>query len=145
MNIKQRLIFTAVFMFALLPLIFVSPAAAAFNLFGQACDPNNSDSNNPACQQAAGQSGSNADNPISGPHGIIQEAANIFALVAVVAALILIVYSGFVFVTAGGTRAGDNSSRARNARSTLTSAITGLIIVALAWTIVTYINTRIIH
>lgn len=131
--------------FLLLFLINQSPAnvSAQQNLFKDACSTGEP-SQSPVCRQVAQQKNDN-DNPVTGPRGIIQQAANVFALVTVVAGLILIVYSAFVFVTAGGTRAGDNSSRARQARSTLTSAVVGIIVVSFAWLIVTFVNTRIIH
>lgn len=131
---------------ACLPIyIAAAPASAGWNPFQQACDPAaTNNTNNNVCAAANGQNGS-TNNPISGPHGAIQEATTVFALVTIIGGIIIAVYSGIVFVTAGGARAGDNASRARNARTTLISAITGIVIAALAWTIVTYVNTQINH
>lgn len=116
-------------------------AASDNNLFDPACQAS---TDNNVCNSASDQNGS-TNNPVSGPHGVIQEATTVFALVTIVGGTIIAIYSGIVFVTAGGARAGDNSSRARNARTTLISALTGIAIAALAWTIVTYVNTQINH
>src|SRR4051812_34780011 len=123
--IKYVLILVAVFGF-----LSLSAKTYAYDPLDAACK--NAAGNSPACQQNDNTTGQLATNPISGPKGVIQEAATVFTLVAVIGALITIVYSGFVFVTAGGSRAGDNSTRARNARTTIISAATGIIIVSFA-------------
>ncbi len=115
---------------------------AADDLFNQACKTAPTST---ACQQVDTQKKSGNNNPVSGTRGILQDATNIFAMVAGTAGLLMLVYSGFVYVTAGGARAGDNATRAREARTTMVSAVTGIIIVALAWTIISYINSNIIH
>ncbi|KKU20152.1 MAG: hypothetical protein UX30_C0003G0027 [Candidatus Saccharibacteria bacterium GW2011_GWA2_46_10] len=142
------------FRFKLLSLIILSlfaffifaPKTSAEDLFEDACKTGAAQSS-PACQQVQEQKAS-GQNPIAGPDGILQQVANVFALVAAVGGTILIVYGGYVFVTAGGSiggqRATDSPTRARQARSIITSALTGMVIVAFAWLIVTFINTRII-
>lgn len=122
--------------------VFSSSLQAQSDFFDEACSTGNS-KNSPICKQVDQQNKTN-ENPISGPRGVLKQAADIFALVAVVAGTILIIYSGFIYATAGGARAGDNASRAREARSTIVSAVVGIIIVALAWTIVTIINTKLL-
>lgn len=142
---KLRLL--AASLFLTISFISFAPNLQAEDIFQQSCDSEGSTSpqaKSTTCQQVDEQTASGV-NPVSGPEGIIQDATNIFAIVAGVAGLIMLFYGGFVFATAGGARAGDNSARAREARTVVVSAITGMIIVALAWTIITYINTRIIH
>lgn len=82
-------------------------------------------------------------NPVAGPNGILQTVTNIMALLTGIIAVIMIIISGMQFITAGGNfagqRAGDNPSKARKARANLVSASVGLAIVALSWTIVTFI------
>lgn len=101
----------------------------------------------PICKQAEEQTQTGRD-PIAGPGGILSKAINVLALVAGIAAVIIIILSGFVYATAGGApggqRAGDNPTRARKARSTLVGAAIGLIIVALAWSIARFIVDRIL-
>jgi hypothetical protein len=138
-----RLKLILISLLACLP-IYIStlPAAAVSNtnLLGPACLAS---SENPTCDDSKKENGT-GKNTISGPHGVIQEATTVFAIITIIGGVIISVYSGIVFVTAGGARAGDNSSRARNARTTFVSAMTGIVIAALAWTIITYVNTHIV-
>jgi len=69
---------------------------------------------------------------------IIRIAANIVAFLTGIAAVIMIVLSGFVFVTSGG-----NPERTSNARRRLIYSLVGLIVVALSWTIITFLLNRI--
>ncbi|MBI2589008.1 hypothetical protein HYW35_02275 [Candidatus Saccharibacteria bacterium] len=98
----------------------------------------------PVCQQKKAQQ-TKKDNPAI---RVIHTATNILALVAGVGAVIIIIYSGYVFVTAGGAiggqRSGDNPTRARQARSSLIGALIGLIIVALSWSIITFFTNRLL-
>ncbi len=128
-----------------LSLLFVSPAAmAAFDPLGAACSGTGTSSNSPACQQDKNQTSNT--NPVVDR---IQTAANIIALIAGISGVIIIIYSGFVFATAGGgitgQRAGDNQARSKQARATLTGAVIGLVIVALAWAIVTFVTDRFVQ
>lgn len=140
----NKIKFLIITVFMLLPFFSFAPKVWAEDIFQQACSTGNS-ADSPTCQQAAEQNNPNAENPVSGPKGTIQAAANVFALVTVLAGLILIAYSAFMFASAGGQRAGESSTRARQARTTLVSALGGIIVVSLAWIIVTLINTRINH
>lgn len=128
----------------LLPIVLLAPRIYAADIFKDACTTAPS---SPACQQVRKDTAEKS-NPIAGSKGIIQDVANVFALVAGAGGMILIVYSGFVYATAGssigGQRAGDDPTRARKARSTIVSVLTGMVIVAFAWLIVTFVNTRII-
>lgn len=102
----------------------------------------------PVCQQKKEQADKPAGKDKNPVVRVINTATNILALVAGVGAVIIIIYSGFVFVTAGGAlggqRSGDNPTRARQARSSLTGALIGLIIVALAWSIITFFTNRLL-
>lgn len=64
------------------------------------------------------------------------------------AAVIIIVYSGFVFATSGGSlsgqRSGDNPSRAKKARATLLGAVIGLVMIALSWAFIRFIIDRVL-
>ncbi len=141
-KIRMKIVLIGLCLMLLLSLFVFVPKTSAENLFEDACKTGAA-KNSPVCKQVQEQKTS-GQNPISGPHGIIQQAANIFALVAAVGGTILIVYGGFVFATAGGSRAGDNATRARQARTIIVSALTGMVIVAFAWLIVTFVNTRVI-
>lgn len=79
-------------------------------------------------------------NPEGGLKGtvirIIQWVLGFLGLVAV----ILIIYGGFIWMTAAG-----NEERVMQAKKTLTSAVTGLVIVLLAWALVTFVIKSVIN
>ena len=101
----------------------------------------------PTCLDAAKQNKS-GENPVAGPNGVVQTAANVIAMVAGIAAVVTIIVSGIMYATAGGVasgqRAGDNPTRAKNARLVLTNALIGLIIIALTWTLASFIIQKVI-
>jgi len=77
----------------------------------------------------------------------IKIAADIVALVTGAAAVVMIVISGFTFITAGGSVTGQRSgdtNRLKSARSTLATSIIGLVIIALAWTLISFVTDRLI-
>jgi hypothetical protein len=59
---------------------------------------------------------------------------NVFSIIVGAAAVIMIIYGGFRYITSGG-----DSGRVGNAKNTLIYAIVGLIIVALAQFLVRYV------
>lgn len=137
----------------LIPIFAMTAASASadFNPLDNACKSNgasgaNNPANSPLCKDAAAQG---KTNPVSGRKGIINKAANIIALVAGIGAIIMILIGGFEFVTAGGTgfksAAGSAApTKAAKARARVSSALIGLVVVALAWTIVRLITDRVI-
>jgi hypothetical protein len=134
-----------IFGLLLVPALFFAfaPQASAFDLFKNPCDKVTAAQNtNAVCNDK--------DNTPSNPIvNTIKKVANVIALIAGIAAVILIVISGFMFVTAGGSiggqRGGDKPARIAKAKGTLSGALVGLVIVALAWTIVTFITDKFIH
>lgn len=140
---KLRLFFIATLglfgFLTLTPLI----SAQSFDPLAQSCAEEPAKSG-PVCKQKAAQL-TKKTNPVV---DTIHTATNILGIVAGVGAVIIIIYSGFVFVTAGGalsgSRSGDNPNRARQARSSLTGAVIGLIIVALSWAIITFFTNRLL-
>ena len=137
----------ALAIFGLLPLFFTAPqpVLAAFNPLDKACQGEAAKS--PACQQAQAQS-TNPSDPIAGPDGIINKAANIIALVAGIGAVIMIIIGAFEFITAGGSPIGQRSgdpNKAKQARTRIVSALIGLVVVALAWALVRLITDRVLR
>ncbi|MEX1995223.1 MAG: hypothetical protein WD887_00395 [Candidatus Saccharimonadales bacterium] len=136
------------FVSILAALAFALPAinvAAADPLEAVCAKP--SAKNSPTCQQYFEQKGDSTNpNPVV---STIQTAANLIAIVAVIGAVIIIIISGFKYVTAGGSiggsRAGDSPTKAKEAQATLVGAVIGLIVVAFAWTIVNFVTSRLIH
>lgn len=70
---------------------------------------------------------------------ILHVAADIVALLTGLAAVILIIISGISLITSGG-----NTEAAANARKRIANAVIGLVIVAFAWTIVTFLTDKLI-
>jgi hypothetical protein len=117
-------------------------SALAFNPLGTPCQNQNA-AKSPTCLQNAQQNGKTTDPTVD----IIKTAANIIAIVAGVGAVIVIIISGIMFITAGGASVGQRGgdpNRVKSARAALTGAIIGLVIVALAWTIVTFVTDRLV-
>ena len=127
---------------AIIPAVFLvsSSVSFAFDPFGDACKKAPS---SPTCQQSKAQNGKTTNPAVD----IIKTAANLIATIAGIAAVIVIIVSGFQFVTAGGASPGQRSgdpNRIKSARSSLTGAIIGLVIIALAWSIVTFVTDHFI-
>ena len=106
----------------------VQPASAV-DLFGNVCK--GSGKNSAAC------SGNGQDN-ISGTNGVILKAANLIAIIAAITAVIMIMIGGFMMITAGG-----DTNRSGTGRKTITYTVVGLIVIALARTIVAFVVTRV--
>jgi hypothetical protein len=118
---------------------------ASSNPIDKACASNSVANSSAICKQANNQG---TNNPVAGPNGVISKAANIVGLVAGIGAVIIIIISGFMFVTAGGATPGQRSSdpnRLKTARSALSGAIIGLVIVALAWAIVKFVTNKLVQ
>ena len=79
--------------------------------------------------------GSNADNRIA---KLVNTVVDILSWIVGIAAVIMVIISGFKYITSGG----DTSSVA-SAKGTLIYAIVGLVIVALAQLIVTFVLRRV--
>lgn len=123
---KRLLLLTAL----LGTLLFATPALA-YNPFGDACKAGGSGST--ACT-----AGSGSTDPISGPNGLLKKITLIIATIAGVAAVIVIVISGFQFMTSGG-----DSQKAASARSTLIGAAIGLAIIITAQGILVFVLNRV--
>ncbi len=88
--------------------------------------------------QLGGAAGDCADpEPQNNINQLITSVINIFSAVVGVIAVIMILYGGFRYITAGG-----DSSRITSAQHTIIYAIVGLVIVALAQIIVRFILFR---
>lgn len=129
----KRYIFSVFIVFAiLLGFVAVKPSKVeAFDPFGgSACtqtqttkdaDGNEVKLKSPVCAP------SNQNNPISGPTGVINKIANIFAMVTGVAAVVVIIISGFEYVRSTG-----DSAKINKAKNGILYALIGLVVVALA-------------
>jgi hypothetical protein len=125
-------------------LLTAAPSALAFNFFsGQPNDVCNSQTqdnrvdpnSSPICKSIAKQKNT-INNPIV--HAI-QVTTSIMALLSGFVAVIMVIIAGFQFVTSGGS-----DEAVANAKKRIRSAIIGLILVAIAWTLVRLVTDAII-
>ena len=116
---------------ALMPIIMLLPAAAFIEPAYAACG------NSSAAQQVSNGIDETATGPACDSSGVqtaISLAVNILSLVVGVAAVIVIIVSGFKYITSGG-----DASRVGNAKSTLIYALIGVAIAVLAQFIVHFV------
>lgn len=112
--------------------LVAAPVALAFNPFGTICDVGGSDS--AVCKEK----NNNTDNPLTGSKGLFVGISNIIALAAGLSAVIVIILAGLKYVTAGG-----DAAKAKSAQGTIVTALVGLVIIALAASIINFVLGRI--
>ncbi|MEO6513584.1 MAG: hypothetical protein ABIR37_02730 [Candidatus Saccharimonadales bacterium] len=122
--------------FAVLTLFFgmlaPAPAMAATNLFHDAC------SNAGAKSSAVCADGQTTSNPLTGSNGLIIKITRVIAFVAGAAAVIIIMLSGFRYVTSSG-----DATKATQARNGIIYALVGLIVIISAQFIISLVVRRI--
>lgn len=123
----KRLFFSVIL--TCLCLITVPLQASAANLVqgGNCSNPDNSKS--ALCQDTA-----KPTNPLYGPDGVLIKVADIVAYVAGAAAVIIIIIGSLQYITSGG-----DSNKASSAKSTITGALIGLVIIATAGVIINFV------
>lgn len=84
------------------------------------------------CDPTAGQAADTAVN------NTVATVVNIFSFVVGVAAVVMVMFGGFRYITAGG-----DSGKINSAQQTIIYAIVGLVVVALAQIIVRFVLTRV--
>ena len=131
--IKRILYTLTVFMTLAAITGILSPAtAAAYDPFGQAC--NSSGSQSAVCSDR----GTGSTNPLTGPNGLFRGISGVLAFITGMSALIIIIVSGFRYVTAGG-----DANKAKSARQAIVAALIGLVIILLADSIISFVLSRI--
>lgn len=132
-------LFAVIFCAVVAGLMFLPARTQAFDFFSNSQNPdsacsssNTSTSSSPVCQEPA-----QPNNPAV---HIIQVTTSIIALLAGLLAVVMIIVSGLTLASSGG-----NQEAVTNSRKRITSAIVGLIIVALAWSIIRLITDKIIQ
>lgn len=115
--------------------MLLAPApASAWNPFGTICNQN---PGNTGSSAVCLDEGKNQQNPLTGPNGLFRGVANIIALVAGITAVILIIIAGLKYITAGG-----DAAKVKSASGTLVGVVIGLIIIALAGSIISFVLGR---
>lgn len=79
----------------------------------------------------------NQDDPIAGDDGLIYDAVQIISIVAGIVAVVMIMYSGYLYIAAGG----DNN-KIQEAKKTLTWSVVGLIVIVLARSIILFVISK---
>jgi hypothetical protein len=111
------------------PAAYAYASASTYNPLSAACA---------AGTQASSACAKTSSNPISGPNGIIRKASLIIATIAGVAAVIIIIVSGFQYITSAG-----DPQKAASARNGIIGAAVGLVIIAAAQTILIFVLDKI--
>lgn len=106
----------------------------AFDFFRNSSNPvcNSGSSSSAVCKQPSNQQ----KNPVV---DVIQVTSSVFALMAGVLAVIMIIVSGLTLTTSGG-----NQEAVANSRKRIVNSIIGLAIVALAWVIIRFVTDQLI-
>ena len=127
-TLRAGLLITALLSFFAAPLLSTQPAHALFdNAKQNACTGINTDGTD-ACASATGASGLS---------GTLSNVINILSLITGVAAVIMIIIGGLMFITSGGDPNGT-----KTARSTVIYALVGLAITALAQFLVHFVLSK---
>jgi hypothetical protein len=108
-----------------------SSSSATNDQLFSACDTNAQTASSPICKDR-----NTTTNPVNKK---IKIAADIVALVTGIAAVIFIILGGFTMITSAG-----NTEAVANSRKRITNALIGLVIVALAWTLIAFVTDRLI-
>lgn len=119
--------------FALMSFIPASGPVHAWSLFPESIVCKDKAENSSTCVETQKQID---ENPAA---RLLGQAADIIALIAGIIAVVMIVIAGFQLVTSGG-----NSEQVTKARGRILGAIAGLIIIALAWTIIRLVTDRVL-
>lgn len=127
----KKLFHTSLVVLTLLISTTSGPALAASNKLFSPCDVNKYTATSPICKDR-----DTTTNPVNQK---IKTAADIVAIATGVAAVILIIIGGFTMVTSAG-----NTEAVASARKRVTYAVIGLVIVALAWTIIAFVTNSLL-
>lgn len=106
----------------------VPATALAYNPLSAPCSVSGT-----AKQQSSACSAGTND-PVTGPNGILRKITTIVAVIAGIAAVIILIVGGMEYITSGG-----DAQKAAGARSTIIGALVGLVIIAAAEGILTFV------
>lgn len=113
--------------FALL-YILLPATAFAYNPLGDACGAGGSSS---VCSASK-------NNPIVGPNGVLEKVTIVMASIAGVAAVIIIIVAGLMYVTSNG-----DTQKAEGARRAIIGALVGIVIILAAASIITFVVNKV--
>jgi hypothetical protein len=128
---KTFLSSTVIIVSTVITLLLPSAALADDSKIFGVCNLNNSTASSAICKDQ----GTTKDPAIH----IIQVATNLIAVLTGIAAVILLIISGLTMITSAG-----NAEAVASARKRILNVVIGVVIVALAWTIVTFVTDKLI-
>lgn len=118
-------------------LVLLPSGALAVDVIDPACNNQNATERPKICDD--NQTGASDDNnPIFGPDGLITKAVQIITIITGIAAVVVMIISGFNIISSGG-----NPENVAKARRGLIYALAGLIIAALAQIIVSFVLNKV--
>lgn len=126
----KKLLITASLFLLIIPSLALAAAPTTNDQLFSACGTNSKTAKSPICKPPA------STNPVNQK---IKVAADIVAISTGVAAVIFIILGGLTMITSAG-----NTEAVANARKRITSAIIGLVVVALAWLLISFVTDRLI-
>lgn len=127
----KRLFFLGIFLASILPVFALSQPTFAIDVLGNVCNGTSAPS---VCKDDTAGS---KTNPIFGPGSILSEVIGILSLIVGIAAVIGIIVSGLMMITANGD-AGSIS----NARRSILYCLVGLVIAAIAQILVAFVLNK---
>jgi Type IV secretion system pilin len=102
-------------------------------LFGPVCD---GVSGSTVCQEA-GQAQTPTDNAIWGPNGVMTRAVGLISLIIGIAAVFVLVYAGFKYITAGG-----DANSVASAKHAAQYALIGVLVALFARGLIIFVFDR---
>jgi hypothetical protein len=75
--------------------------------------------------------------PIAGPGGLISDITSIVSIVAGIVAVVMIMYGGYLYMTAAG-----DSNKIQEAKKTIMWSFVGLIVIVLARSIIVFVISK---
>jgi len=130
---KRLILLASMFLCLLLPSA-VAAAAPDSNPLHAACNSGGSASSSSVCDANSNK----GTDPISGSNGVLEKAAIILASLGGVTAIIIIIIAAISMVTSGG-----DSGRVAKARSAIIGALIGLLLIGAAFSIVTFVVSKV--
>ena len=120
-----------VLLMALLGTLLVPVSTQAAGLFPDVCS-GGSASQSAVCKDQTTQ------NPLTGPNGTLMKVTQLIAVLAGIIAVIVIIIAGLQYVMSGG-----DSAKIGAAKNTIIYVLIGLVVIALAGSIVSFVLSRI--
>lgn len=120
-------------------LVVLAPVASASSLFpgSDICKQAQQNSGSKKQPSAVCSTPDQKSDPLTGSGGIIAKVTLIIATVAGIAAVVMIIVAGLQFIFSGG-----EAQKTATARNTILYAIIGLIVIALASAIITFVVSK---